>query len=1127
MDFSKLREKGYTRNQIAEAWERLHEESEGGSGFVKNNHYENIKSQISNEFSNPSSMQEEITQNSVDEDPMWRQGLDEALSDENQRKLDRIAHQEKSRIPDGMTGAAIVDKTHVSPSPAVVSDGIDPTTHASTVSDTTGDVGRSSQSNRMKLWYEDEVEFTSQWKHSLDVAQRRAEKSDEFEVSFGEQFARGMALNNPVMSAIVQAPMGDFPIIDDYSPFDDAQDGKTDIDGYEEHWKAFVDSTSPEMTAVLKQRIDEENYHREILSQGGAQGVIASIASGLTDPINLALIALPLTTEAGVAKIVGAGLLATTASEGILHATQETRTMEETALNLAATAIFDGALGSLAVTVSKGQKEIITRQIEEAISTSTSVGAAERRIATGESASGEVIKRGLGANLAAKLALITPLGRTLQSSEKSVRALVQDMVESGIHLQGNFVPTAVESLIKLDYAKWAEVQTGVRGLEKRFMKETGLDKRAFSEQLDAAMRRGDLSENATVQEAAQKLRAVIEEKWTRAAELQIDGTYTKVKGEDGAEDTIQPIRSETAPSWMTRRYDMNAVRSDPENFKKAWIAGMKDQHAREGGVPAGFGSKGLPVESRYKEVADNIYESVFGLKVGDAHYDVGASGGKVFKQRLDIRDEFVEPYLIKDWESNMEGYMKSMTPRIRLAEKFGNEEGDFMMSAALKQVNDKFIRRVKALDKKISDPSTVDKKALHKEKDALLKEQKSQIRDIEVMRDRLLNTTQEPSMMNPENRGILSALRAARSWNIATSLSNVVISSVPDLARLITHGRFSALARAFQKSAFSKDLLRSNLPKSEIAKMASAFERAASYRMQQLAEVEDGVVHTAFDKYAHKVADSVITFSGMKHWNAVLKTVSGHLIGDQIALSVLKGKTAALKRLGFTDVRIRDLKKAIDEHAVDENGLWNLNLERWTDRDLVEKVEAAAIKEADRLIVTPSVGDKPLFATTEYGKTLLQFKSFVVAATNKVMLPLLQESGIRPWMEVATSVALGLGIANFKALMRGDEIKPEDQMQEAIAATGLTGYAMELYRLGFEKDSLRRGADGVMGPTIGLANNAMTLMSGAKGDASSEQTAKALRRLTPFQNNYVLKKGFDAVEEATAKALGGSSNASF
>ena len=143
------------------------------------------------------------------------------------------------------------------------------------------------------------------------------------------------------------------------------------------------------------------------------------------------------------------------------------------------------------------------------------------------------------------------------------------------------------------------------------------------------------------------------------------------------------------------------------------------------------------------------------------------------------------------------------------------------------------------------------------------------------------------------------------------------------------------------------------------------------------------------------------------------------------------------------------------------------------------------------------------------------------------MLPLLQEGGVRPWMEVATSVGLGLAIANFKASARGDVIEPENQMTEALAATGLTGYAMELYRLGTEKDSLRRGADSVLGPTIGLGNNAMTLLSAAKGDASAEQTAKALRRLTPFQNSYVLGKGFDVVEEATAKALGGKSNVNF
>ena len=127
------------------------------------------------------------------------------------------------------------DPTHVSPSSAVVPSDIGGGMHTPPISDTKGDAGRSSNANTRKLWYADEVEFTSQWKHSLDVVERRAKKSDDFEVSFGEQFAHGMALNNPIMSAIVQAPMGDFPIVDDYSPFDKAEDGLVDIDGYEEY----------------------------------------------------------------------------------------------------------------------------------------------------------------------------------------------------------------------------------------------------------------------------------------------------------------------------------------------------------------------------------------------------------------------------------------------------------------------------------------------------------------------------------------------------------------------------------------------------------------------------------------------------------------------------------------------------------------------------------------------------------------------------------------------------------------------------------------------------------------------------------------------------------------------------
>lgn len=376
----------------------------------------------------------------------------------------------------------------------------------------------------------------------------------------------------------------------------------------------------------------------------------------------------------------------------------------------------------------------------------------------------------------------------------------------------------------------------------------------------------------------------------------------------------------------------------------------------------------------------------------------------MFKQRVDIADSFVDAYLVKDWESLMEGYVKSMAPRTRLAERFGEGEGGYNMSEQFRKVKESYAAQIAALDQRISAGDA----KLVKQRDKLVEKQASDLRDLQIMRDRLLNTTQEPSWMNPENRGILSALRAARSWNIATMLSNTLISSIPDLARTITYHGAGNFVKAFTRSAFSRELRRLNMPKSDMAKMASAMERTSAYRLSMISEVEDGITYTRADKYAHMVADRVVTISGMKHWNSMQKTIAGHLIGDKIANHLLKGTgRSELKSLGFTDGMYDEAVKQAKKFAYNDDGLMNLNLEQWESRQLVEMMEAAAVKEADKLVVTPGVGDKPLFMTTEMGRTLGQFKSFIIAATNKMTLPLLQEKGIRPWVEILAQVGLG------------------------------------------------------------------------------------------------------------------------
>lgn len=1119
-----------------------------------------------------------------------------------------------------------------------------------------------------ETFLERESDYVQAQRRAMSEAKFRDDKERQFAQSANASssaiWSAAFVTENSAGSIIGQLGEMDFPKVEGYNPFDQREDGTTDIDGYEQFFKAFSGSRSPEQTALIKSRIDEEMANRQILANGGAEGFIATLAAGLTDPINLASMMLPAAKGGQAIDFVYTGLVANTAAEAVLHSTQITRTAEESAVNIIGSALLDGVLGTVAQTLTKPQRETLTQEI---MGGHRPAGAA----AVIEPTGAEISKTNPLSRLAATMTKVTPLGRTLQSANEKVRSTVQKLAESGIRLRGDAAPTAVESLVKLDYAKQAETTIKVRDIQNKFIKSTGLSEITFNSELIRAMRRGDRSQYPEVEQAAQLLRRDMDQLWENAAKARVEGTFREVDGTSVPEDfmaqrglsvevsnmtelsdgrsvdgldivikndagadvgavqsqlmpdgtlqifnssldaglrgqgigknaymvliakakerdinkitsdssvsidaqrvweslgatktdrgtdftarnpqtgrqqeftldesplysldisgmriertspRVEPIRSTTSESYMTRRYDLNVIRNDPEGFKRAWIAGINDQRVRNNETP-------LDPTDAY-EVANDIYDKIINLRMGDLHYNIGPSGAAQTKARVDVQDSFLEDYLVKDWEALFEGYVKSLSPRVRMQEQFG----DFRLKDQLDAIQEEYSLAISQLDRRIERAEGKERNKLVREKGKLSDKMQSEIRDIEIMRDRILNVPQEPSLVNPENRGILSALRAARSWNIVTSLSNMLISSIPDMARLITYQGAGRFAKAFARSALSREIRRSNLPTNQLAKIASAMERASAYRLSNLTEVEDGVVYTRGDKYAHKAADVVLTASGSKHWNSVTKTMVGYLFSDRLGRA-LRGTnvddTAKLKQIGLDGDLLTRARSQARAHAFDDDGLYNLNLEQWTDRELVETIEAAAVREADLLVITPSAGDKPIFFTTEVGRTIFQFKSFMLAATNRLTLPITQEGGARPWLEILTHVGLGMGVYALKQKIADREISDDPTLlvAEAVENTGLAGYGVEFAKMGAtltgyspleSEDNYQSHASltGILGPTAAAAESALRIPN---SNNSGEARAKAIRKLMPMQNHFILRSGYDKIEEDLARLLG-------
>jgi hypothetical protein len=172
--------------------------------------------------------------------------------------------------------------------------------------------------------------------------------TDGGEAVFGAAFRQ----SNTVMSAIqYMRNSGSYTPVPDYNPISDIKGWKKPS-YFLEHGDKFVGSQSPAETYAIKEQIDTEDADKKLLSANGKIGFIAQTMAGSLDPtmllpggvaVNSARGGLTF-TKAAVA-VGAAGFMQTVAQEALLHASQETRTLEESAINVASGTLLTALIG--------------------------------------------------------------------------------------------------------------------------------------------------------------------------------------------------------------------------------------------------------------------------------------------------------------------------------------------------------------------------------------------------------------------------------------------------------------------------------------------------------------------------------------------------------------------------------------------------------------------------------------------------------------------------------------------------------------------------------------------------------------------------------------------------------------
>jgi hypothetical protein len=866
------------------------------------------------------------------------------------------------------------------------------------------------------------------------------------------------------------------------------------------------------------------------------------------------------------AVTTGSVAVASTAvTEAALHQSQLTRTYGESAINLGAAALLGGVLGaggkalagSLDASAINGVN--YSMDVEPKIKTGDdSVLSSEYRATPEEKSVGaaqrvaDVEVSGKAAKFLVKMLGFDPLSRTITSENPFTRIVANLLAENPIKMDGG-VETAVESLSKLHDGKYATALGNHLSIYDRYKKNGGrLRKRQFNEEVSKAMR-NDKSAIPEAMESANNWRTEL---------------YDPIK-DDLVELGLLPedVSVGTAVGYLNRRWNKGKLTANLPKFIDTTAKWLRDEDIRlrseadnaEISIVKATGAerdrlqaiidRAERKEARdltdqdYERIAEQIAQRIQGTPDGRLPYDWkvgegsstnklnGANGlrGPLKSRTFQIPDSMVEEFLDNDIEDLGRFYLRNTATDMELVRAFGG--ADVPVADALE---------LKTQQKEIADWYTDKQKIAKtdKERMKLEKQKQSDIRDITAMRDRMRGVYGNP---DPDNVWIRAG-RASRNLNYMRFMGGVVASSVPDVARIfMAEGIGKTLSKGLLPLA--KNLKSFKVSAEEAKRYGVGVDALMGGRSQIIADVADYTQpNTAFERGLQYATDNFGRINLMDYWTTGVKQLHAVTMQNSVIDGLLKGQVdKRLARLGIDDGNAQAIAAELKKHATKVDGVYLSNARNW-DSPALERIWGAAIRKAsDRVIVVPGQ-EKPLFMSSELGKTVFQFKSFMFSSTQRMTIAALQSQDHNALAGVLMLTSLGMMSYSFKQWNAGREIAedPVELMIEGIDRSGVLGGIMEINNtveklssnnfgmramLGVEVPAARFASrsmsENLLGPTFGsfLDTSLRVANAGLSEEGWNESDTRALRRLLPYQNLTYIRQSLDRIEEQIGDSL--------
>jgi hypothetical protein len=409
-----------------------------------------------------------------------------------------------------------------------------------------------------------------------------------------------------------------------------------------------------------------------------------------------------------------------------------------------------------------------------------------------------------------------------------------------------------------------------------------------------------------------------------------------------------------------------------------------------------------------EDVVSAVFDNLIGKGAGDVpEWLVPVTRGPLKERTFRIPDEKVEDFLHNDMEAIARRYVRVMGAEVELAAKFGRPD-----------MRDQFDR----IAREYTDLRNAAKSDA--ERARLTEAEKRDVKNLSAFRDMIRGTYRAAEEGSAWSR----ITRAALTWNYIRLLGGVTLSSLSDPMRFLgVHGIRATMTEALP--GLVSGIRAAKISRADARDLGAVSERVLEARLATLADLNDPYAHgTRFERYLHNTSHVFTRATGLAWWNDTLKTMASVMTQNRILRNALVGdydkldpfERSYMAFLGIDEDMANRIAGQFRRHGILEQGIHGANVGEWDD-DLAKRAYAAALsKDVDRTIITKGVADTPLWMKTNWGRLIMQFKSFGLASHQRVLIAGLQERPHRLAEQLVFGTALGMLAGYLKYVERGD-----------------------------------------------------------------------------------------------------------